>query len=289
MTRTLRLTMATLLACAGPAFAAPPVKAPPTAPPEITAAAPSGTTLLSFTSSGDQPDAAAAAVYETPPDKNGIRHRTLTVFGRNGGQFAAEFSNEKLIACSKCSQFHDDPFDGDYVKVTPAHVHIEQIDSGEKPSTTVLDFVKKADTWQVSTAERETVVAGRGDARTEKLPFPTPNLASDMDARWAVPVFLNGLVVNRTNGKFMFTHGKPTPDSVWAALTGDCNKQECTVLVQQEDGCISLVRDAGGRSFGGGSPDPKDKVQAISRAMSACDAGGGQACKEVRTDCSKGI
>lgn len=55
-----------------PAFASSPFKAPE-APAEVTAAAPAGTMLLSFASIGDQPNADAAAVFETAPDKNDVR------------------------------------------------------------------------------------------------------------------------------------------------------------------------------------------------------------------------
>lgn len=289
MTRTFRLALAALVMATAPAFASPPPKAIPTAPPEVTASGPAGTTLLSFASSGEQPNADAVAVFETAPDKDDVRHRTLVMFGRKDGKFVPDFSSDKLIACSKCSQFHDDPFDGDYVKVSPGHVHIEQMDSGEKSSTTVLDLVRQSGKWHVANAVRSSVVAGRGPEKTEKLALPASGLAADMDAKWTVPVFLNTLVVNHKSGKFMFMHGNPTPDSVWEKLQGDCNKQDCTVLVQQQDGCISLVRDSTARSFGGAGADSRDEKQAVIRAMTACNAGGGQACKEIRTDCSKGI
>lgn len=289
MTRISRLTLAALMLTTAPAFAATPPKAPPSAPAEVMEAAPAGTTLLSFATSGDQPDADAVAVFETAPDKGDVRHRSLVMFGKKDGKFAPDFSSEKLIACSKCSQFHDDPFDGDYVKVTPGHVHIEQMDSGEKSSTTVLDMVRQSGTWHVTKAVRSLAVAGRGPKKTEKLALPASGLAADMDAKWTVPVFLNTLVVNHKSGKFMFMHGNPTPDSVWEKLKGDCNKQDCTVLVQQQDGCISLVRDSTGRSFGGAGADSKDEKQAVTRAMTACDAGGVHGCQEIRTDCSKGI
>lgn len=289
MIRTFRFALAGLMMTAAPAFASPPSKAPPSAPSEVTAAAPSGTALLSFASSGEQPNADAAAIFETAPDKDNVRHRTLVMFGKKDGKFVPDFSNDKVIACSQCSQFHDDPFDGDYVKVTPGHAHIEQIDSGEKSSTTVLDLVRRSGKWQVTNAIRTTVVAGRGPEKSEKMALPASGLAADMDGRWTVPVFLNTLLVNHKSGKFMFMHGNATPDSVWKDLQGDCNKQDCTVLVQQQDGCISLVRDSAARSFGGAGADSRDEKQAVTRAMTACTASGGQECKEVRTDCSKGF
>lgn len=289
MTRTFRLALSALMMITGPVLATTPPKAPPTAPAEVASTAPAGTTLLWFGSSGNQSDADAMAVFETGPDKDNVRHRTLVMFGKKDGKFVPDFSNDKVIACSQCSQFHDDPFDGDYVKVTPGHAHIEQIDSGEKSSTTVLDLVRRSGKWQVTNAIRTTVVAGRGPEKSEKMSLPASGLAADMDGRWTIPVFLNTLLVNHKSGKFMFTHGNPTPDSVWKDLQSDCNKQDCTVLVQQQDGCISLVRDSAARSFGGAGADSRDEKQAVTRAMAACTAGGGQECKEVRTDCSKGI
>jgi hypothetical protein len=291
MTRTFRLAVVALAMTSCPAIAAASSKAPPTAPAEVVSRAPAGTTLLWFGSSGNQPDADAMAVFETGPDKDDVRHRTLTVFGKKDGKFEPDFSSDKIIACSKCTQFHDDPFDGDaYVKVKPGHLHIEQADSGQKPSSTVLEFVRKAGVWHVASATRETVVAGDEKDTTEKLPLPASGLARDMDAKWSVPVFLNTILINHKKGdKFSFLHGDATVDAMWKSEEGDCNRQDCTILVQQQDGCISLVRDASARAFGAGTPDPKDEKAAVTRAMAACKAAGGQACKEVRTDCSKGI
>jgi|GEM_PF-2487911 len=290
MIRTVRVALSALLVTMGPAIAAPTAKTPPTAPAEVLAAAPHNTTLLAFSASGDQPNADAMAVFETGPDKENVRHRTLVMFGKKNGKFVPDFSSEKLIACSLCSQFHDDQFYPENVKVTPGHVHIDQFDGGGKPSQTMLDFVRKADGWRVASATREIVVAGEGKATTVKLPLPPSGLAKDMDANWRVPVFLNTILINHKKGdKFSFLHGDATVDAMWKSEGGDCNKQDCTILLQQGDGCISLVRDASGRPFGAGAPDPKDEKAAVAKAMNLCNAAGGQACKEVRTDCSEGI
>lgn len=116
---------------------------PPNVPNEVLAAAPTGMSLLAFKSSGPADGADAAAVYETAPDADGIRNRTLTLFERKGDHFVPEVSNAKVIACSKCSQFHDDPFYADHLEVKQNHIHIIQMDGGEKPSTTTLDFRKR--------------------------------------------------------------------------------------------------------------------------------------------------
>ncbi|WP_161805590.1 DUF4189 domain-containing protein [Frateuria defendens] len=277
---------AALMAAASLSFAA---QSSPKAPAEVIAAAPAGATLLAFSASGDAPDADAAAVFETSPDKDGVTHRTLTVFGKKDGRFVADFSSDKLIACSKCSQFHTDPFRPRHLKVAPGHVHIDQFDSGEKPSTMTLDLTRQAGAWHVTGATRETVVAGREKDTTETLPLPPSGLAKDMDAKWRVPVFLNTLLVDHKNGKFAFLHGDVSNEAMWKNQKSDCSKEDCTVLVQQQDGCISLVRDESSRSFGGASPNPDDEKEAVTQAINACVAAGGKVCKEVRTDCSKGI
>jgi hypothetical protein len=289
MTRTFRLALAALTMVAAPAFASPPPKAVPSAPAEVAATGPAGTSLLSFTSSGDQPNADAVAVFETAPDKDDVRYRTLVVFGKKGDKFVPDFSSEKLIACSKCSQFHDDQFYPAHVKVSLGHIHIDQFDAGEKPSQTMLDLVRKQDGWHVTNATRETVVEGYGPVTTKKLPLPASGLARDMDANWTMPIFLNTVLFNRRSGKFMFMHKNPTPDAVWAAAKGDCNKADCDVLVQQQDGCISLVKDGTGRPFAAGTPDPKNEKAALTKAMDACSAAGGKACKEANTDCNTGV
>jgi hypothetical protein len=261
----------------------------PSAPAEVLAAAPGGTTLLAFSTSGHQPTADAAAVFETGMDKDGVRHRTLVVFEKKDGKFVPAFSSDRLIACSMCSQFHDDQFSPAYLKVTPGHIHIDQFDGGMKESNTALDLARRAGIWHVTSATRRTVIGGYGEETTQKLPLPTSGLAKDMDLKWTVQVFLNTLLINKKNGKFMFSHGDANVAAMWANQEGDCNPQDCTVLVQQQDGCISLVRDESSRSFGSGNPDYDDQTQSVAQAMSACKAAGGKACKEVRTDCQKGI
>jgi hypothetical protein len=289
MTRTSRLALAALAMIASPAFAAPAAKTPPLAPPEVTAAAPPGTSLLFFAASGDQPAADAAAVFETVQDKDDVRYRTLIVFGKKGSKFIPNFANDKLIACSKCSQFHDDQFYPAHVKVSAGHIHIDQFDAGEKPSQTTLDLVRKEDGWHVASATREAVPEGYGKATTKTLPMPASGLAKDMDAQWNVPVFLNTVLFNHRNGKFMFMHKNSTPAAVWEAAKGDCNKEDCDVLVQQQDGCISLVRDAAGHPFAAGTPDPKDEKAALTKAMDACSKEGGKVCEEANTDCNTGV
>jgi hypothetical protein len=290
MARIFRLAAMALMVTTAPAFATSPSKAVPSAPAEVTTAAPKGTTLLSFATSGDQPNADAVAVFETTPDKDDVRHRTLVMFGKKGGKFVPDFSSDKIIACSKCSQFHDDPFYPAHVKVSPGHVLIEQFDAGEKSSQTLLDLVRKSDGWHVASATRETFVAGEGEGRNEKLVLPPSGLAKDLDAKWSVPVFLNAILINHSKGnKFSFEHGNASTDAMWKSESGDCNPKDCTVLVQAQDGCIALVRDASSRPFGAATPDPKDEDAATAKAMSACNAAGGKACEKVRTDCSTGI
>jgi hypothetical protein len=279
------LTTTLALAAAGLTWAG----TPPQAPAEIAAAAPAGMTLLSFKASGTQTGATAAAVYETAPDKDGVRHRQLTLFGNTNGKFAPEVTSDKLIACSTCSQYHDDQFYPDHVEVSTGHVHIDQFDSGEMPSTTTFDFVQKQGKWYVTKATRDTYEAGEGDPRREKLAIPASGLVQDMDGRWSVPTYYSALAVNDATGKFAFEHGATTLQQLQKSIAEDCQGPGCRVLVQQQDGCMSLVRDSSGKSFGAGVANHEAKTDAVAKAMSACKAGGGNACKEVRTDCSKGI
>lgn len=262
---------------------------PPSAPPEVMAAAPKGTTLLFFASSGNQSNADAAAVFETTPDKDGVKWRTLSLFGRKEGKFVEDFSNDKLIACSKCSQYHDEQFYTEMVQMSPGHIYIEQQDGGEKPSTTILDFQRKSGKWMIAKATRETVDFGRYNDRTEKLPIPKSGLAVDMDIKWIVPTYLNTLLLNKKDNSFSFLHGHPTTDAMWSSRKGDCNQTDCTILVQQGDGCISLVRDASQKSFAGKTANPKGKNEAVADAMKACESANGIKCEEVRTDCTRGI
>lgn len=146
--------LATLIASPAMSKAADP---PATAPAEVMAAAPQGTHLLAFKTSGDQADADAVAVFEAAPDKEGVAHRDLIIFGKKNGKFVPEVTNDKLIACSKCTQFHDDPFYPRHLEVTPGRVHIVQFDSGEKTSETTLDLVRQAGDRHVTKATRKKV------------------------------------------------------------------------------------------------------------------------------------
>jgi Domain of unknown function (DUF4189) len=262
---------------------------PPATPLEVVAAAPQGTRLLAFTASGDQPNADALAVFEAPPDKDGVIHRDLIIFGKSGGKFVPEVSNNKLIACSKCSQFHDDPFAHANLKVTPGHIHLDQMDGGEQPSTTAMDFSLKESRWVVTSATRLSVDEGRYDSRTEKLPIPSSGLVKDMDGAWSVPTYFNALAVETKSNRFMFLHGDGSRDELRGSVQSGCKDGDCKVLVEQQDGCISLVRDGAGRSFGVGIPDAGKKDQTVASAMAACSGAGGEQCKAVRTDCSTGV
>jgi hypothetical protein len=283
------LTTVIATAIAGLAWAG----TPPQAPAEIAAAVPAGMTLLSFKASGTQAGATAAAVYETAPDGDGVRHRQLTLFGNANGKFIPEVTSNKLIACSRCSQYHDDQFYPNHVEVSAGHVHIDQFDSGEMPSTTTFDFVQKQGKWYVTKATRDMYEAGGGDPHREKLPVPVSSLVQDMDGRWSVPTYFNALVVNDTTGRYSFPHGihtmKELQDDIATSFT--CKSAAgCRVLLQtQQDGCMSLVRDGTGRSFGATNTDPESKVGALDKAIAACKSGGSSTCKEVETRCNKGI
>jgi hypothetical protein len=166
-----------------------------------------------------------------------------------------QFGDLIIIACSKCSQFHDDPFAHANVKVTPGHIHFDQMDGGEQPSTTTLDFVRKDSRWVVTTATRVSVDEGRYDSKTEKLPIPASRLVKDMDGAWSVPTYFNALAVESKSDGFMFVHGDSSRDELHRSVQSECKGGDCKVLVEQQDGCISLVRDGTGHSFGAGSPD----------------------------------
>jgi hypothetical protein len=262
---------------------------PLSAPTEVATAAPQGTHLLAFKTSGDQVDADAVAVFETPSNKDGVAQREFIIFGKKNGKFVPEVSSDKIIACSKCSQFHDDPFAYANVKVTQGHVHLDQMDGGEQPSTTTMDFVRKNGMWVVTTATRVSVEEGRYDSRTENLPIPVSGLVKDMDGLWSVPPFFNALAVESKSNRFMFRHGDATREELQGSIRSECKGGDCKVLVEQQDGCISLVRDGTGRSFGAGTLDAKQKYEAIAAATAACTSAGGNQCKPIRTDCSTGV
>ena len=263
--------------------------ATPSAPTEVVAAAPRDTKLIAFKTSGDQVDANAVAVFETPPDKDGVTYRDFTIFGKKDGKFVPEVTSNKLIACSKCSQFHDDPFMVEGLDVKQGHIRIDQEDGGEKPTTTIIDLTRQSGEWHVKSANRHLVVMGRYEERTVVLPLPKSGLAKDMDAQWVIPIYLNTLIVNQKTGKSWILTGDESQDAVWKHMIGRCDKQDCKILVQQQDGCISLVRDESSRPFSGASSDSKQEKQAVSQAIDACNAAGGKACREVDTQCRRGI
>lgn len=138
-------------------------------------------------------------------------------------------------------------------------------------------------------ATRFTIFMGRYESKTQKLSLPPSGLLKDMDARWSVPMYLNTLVVNQKKHTFMFLHGDLSQASVQGHMKDECHANECAIVVQQHDGCISLVHDASKRWFSGSTTNPKAGDEAISHAVDACRASGGKSCEPVRTDCSIGI
>ena len=285
MKRSYRVAGFLWLALCAAACAAPQTNIPE----EVAIAAPKGMDLLTFKTSGMTDGSVGAAVYETPADTNDVRFRTLMLFRRQSGHFVPEVTNDKIIACSKCSQFHDDPFDSGGLDVSTHHVHIEQMDSGEKPSTTTLDLARENGAWHVAKATRVTVTMGRYATTAELLALPASGLLKDMDGRWGVPQYLNTLVINTTRHKFMFLHGDLTQDDVRKRMDGECRDGACRIAVQQHDGCIALARDASHKLFGGATANAKGGADAASKAMDACHDAGGKICEPVRTDCSIGV
>jgi hypothetical protein len=265
---------------------------PPLIPAEVSASAPPGTTLLAYQASGAKDGAIAAAVYETSPDAEGVRHRVLTVFGNKTGKFIPEASNDRIIACSKCTQFHDDAFAPKYIEVSADRVHIDQFDSGEMPSTTSIDFERRRGAWYVGKATRVTYEAGGGIPLRENLPLPTSGLLQDMDGQWSVPPSFIAIVANDTTGRYSFLHGYHTAQELQKSIDGSytCKVAGCRVLLKQShDGCLSLARDSNGKSFGVATVDPQAKTEATHGAIDACKVAGGTECKEVETRCSSGI
>jgi hypothetical protein len=260
----------------------------PTAPAEIAAAAPAGTQLIFFKAAATD----AIAVYETAADTSGTKRRDLIVFRNQDGTFSPVAQNDKVIACSTCSQFHDDPFNGgSYVTVKPGHIHIEQMDSGETPSTTTFEFAydSTAGTWRVTDATRVDVKDGRGTPVSRKLPLPASGLLSDLNGQWQHPVYWNALVVNRLKHSFSFILSKPSEKALDASIHASCtDASACQVLVKQNDGCMGLVRDADKAFFSATSPDPKAEDAVSDKALAACKAGGKGECEAVRTECSTG-
>jgi Domain of unknown function (DUF4189) len=280
------VSLATLACCGAQAADAP------TAPTEIAAAAPAGTHLIFFKASGDATAADAVAVYETSANSAGTKQRDLIVFRKQGGKFAPVAQNDKIIACSTCSQFHNDPFDGgSYVTVKPGHIHVEQMDSGETPSTTSFEFAydTASGKWRVTDATRVDVKDGRGTAKSRKLPLPASGLLSDMDGQWQQPVYWNALVVNEQKHSFSFILSKPSEKALDAAVHASCaDASACRVLVKQNDGCMSLARDADKAFFSASSTDPKAEDAVSDKALATCKAGGKGECEAVRTECSTG-
>lgn len=282
------LNIAMTAAVAMPALA----DTPPRTPTEVIAAAPPGTTLLAYQASGPQSGATSVAVYESTPDSDGVRHRQLIIFKEENGKFVPEASSKRLIACSKCTQFHDDPFSPKYVEVSESRVHIDQFDSGEMPSTTSIDLERRQGQWYVTKATRVTYEAGAGDPLKENLPLPTSGLAQDMGGRWSVPPSFSAIVVNDVTGRYSLLHDYHTAQDLQQSIAGShtCKVAGCRVLLKQShDGCLSLVRDNNGMSFGAATVDPQAKTAAMAEAMAACKVAGGRECKEVETRCNSGI
>lgn len=293
------------------AVPAPGAEAPPDVPADVLAVVPDGMRLLTFKTAGPRNDGfdkagegyIAAAVYETASDTDGVRYRTLTLFIRKDGRFVPELTNDKVIACSKCSQFHDDPFIPDHLEVITGHIaKILQMDGGMHSSTTELVFFRRNDgQWVVTKAERITYEYGLDDeVLKEQLPLPASGLVRDMDAHWIVPEYFSTLVVNQRRHRYTFLSGAHSLAQVGREIRAKVNdtrndrrvctvESHCEVAAQlHHDGCISVVESESLQLFGGSTQELKAS-KAIANAMAACSAAGGKACTALRTECNVGV
>jgi hypothetical protein len=268
-------------------------EAPPSAPAEVATLAPAGTKLIFFKASGTTEGSDAVAVFEAST-ASGPAQRDLLVLRKKDGVFRLADRNDKLIACSTCGQFMDDPFlnDGD-VSVTPGHIRISQMDSGENQSGVNYQFAydPATSTWKVTGGER--VVAadmGHDPAKTQKAALPASGLLKDVDAHWAPVSYWNGVVVNDKDHSFFSSVSVKSEQALDAELKKECtDASSCHVVIKQQNGCYALVKDENQAFFTATVAKKRSADEASAKALAECKAHGKGKCEIQRNDCSTGF
>jgi hypothetical protein len=263
------------------------------APAGVASLAPAGTKLIFFKASGDANGADAVAVFESAAPSNGAQ-RNLLVLRKQDGGFRVVDRNDKLIACATCGQFKDDPFLNDgSVTVTPGHIRISQMDSGETQSGVVYDFAFDAATskWKVLSGER-TVAAdmGHGPAKTQKATLPVSGLLKDVDGQWQSVSYWNGVVVNNQTHRMSTIFSVSSEKELDSELKKSCDDASaCHVIVKQHDGCFAVAKDGAQAFFPATVAKKRAKAEAASAAMADCKAKGTGECEVQRSGCSTGF
>lgn len=247
--------------------------------------------LIFFKTSGDQPNADAAAVFETNGGDRESRQRELILLRKRDGRFHEVDRNDKIIGCTTCDQFRQDPFLDRHITVSPGHISILHIDSGEKESTAEYQLVYDPGIshWRITSAKRTDVELGRGIAVNRTLPLPPSGLMKDFDAQWKARSFWTAIVVNDTSHQFHFVSSMPSERELDDTINKRCNSPSaCRVLVRQQDGCVALVQDELNNFFAAALPLKRSETQAEGKAMSECKLHGHGACTSVRNECTLG-
>lgn len=287
----MRIALVTIAALALPAtlMAATP---PPSAPAEVAALAPAGTKLVAFKSSGDTDGADAVAVFENE-SAGAARQRDMLILHKQAGRFQLVDRNDNVIACSTCGQLRDDPFDPNLLKVTPGHISLIQAHGGETPSESNYAFAYDAASskWRVVSAKRKDVAdQGDGAVTNGSDPLPSSGLFKDFDGRWKATSLWNGYVVNDSTHRFSQVVNKPTEAALDKAIAEACSDgAACHVLLKQENGCMSLVKDSAQAFYAAGTAGKHSKSQALGKATAACEAKGHGGCEEQTSYCAIGF
>lgn len=268
-------------------------KASAQTPAELKAFIPPGQKLLVYKGSGN--DVALViekqkADADAPDITKG--QRTLLLLHRIDGTLQTVLSNDKVIACSTCGDFMDDPFADHLLTLTPGHIHVEQYHGGRQPSSAIYDFTYDAASkqWRVSNAVNTRFAdSGEGEKTIEKLPLASPALLSDFDPNWHKPEFWGGYAVNDKAHTFAAIVDASDEASLDKSIHDSCQSDgKCHVLVKQLYGCMALARDGAGQFYTATSQKKKAADDVAHDALKQCTAGSKGACEVLRHSCSTG-
>jgi hypothetical protein len=261
------------------------------APKEVIPLAPRNTHLIDFKANSNESEGNAVAVFETNGEEGASRFRTLLILRKQNGQFKEVDRSDKIIACSTCGQFRDDPFKERDIVVKPNEIEIRHADAGERQSTAYfrLAFDPAARHWHVVAATRTDITLGRYDERTYSLPLPASGLVRDFDAGWTPRSYWTGVSIEAQSHKFHFESSAPSKESLDQALAGACrDKNDCRIIVSQQDGCVALAEDEDKAFFTSKLSLKRSTKQVTQEALADCIAKGAGTCKVIRAECSLG-
>jgi len=287
LVRSRALTQMTLLAATiAPMAAATAAGGAAATPLAVVEATPPGASLLVYKADNVASPGTAAAVFETT--KDGVKYRELAIFNVVEGRITLAVRNSKVVACSKCGEMRDDPFEfTDSLDVKEDEVELDQFHGGPSQSHTYIKLVREPGTnqWIVGSTHRSVYFFGNGTAYKEKLPQPASGLARDLDAEWS-PLRWNGIAIDHIKKLPIYIQDTYSKSEFDKFKRQECSGPgACTIAIRQNDGCMALAKDDRAGYFHASSPSAQERQTTEQSALAKCSVEGAGDCSVIYSKC----